>query len=139
VRRQPAEVGAGHALAEDVEIEMIDPRLRHGRQLVERAELVYQLERRRMDRVTAEVAEEVGMLLEHDHVDVRAREEPAGDHPGGAAADDAARRLERRHGRLLARPSNIAAAAAPSTNVDAAIAITPAAPSRAVIGATRSW
>src|SRR5262245_45275547 len=45
-------------LAEQVEIEMIHARVRHAQELVEHTELVHQLERRRVDGVAAEIAEE---------------------------------------------------------------------------------
>ena len=43
-----------------------------------------------MDRVPAKVAEEVGVLLEDDHVDGGPGQEEAEHHPGRAAADDTA-------------------------------------------------
>ncbi len=43
-----------------------------------------------MDRVAAEVAQEVGVLLEHDHASAGAGEQQAEHHAGRAAADDAA-------------------------------------------------
>jgi len=58
--------------------------------LVEKAELVHQLEGGGMDGVAAEVAEEVGVFLEDGDVDAGAREEEAEHHAGGASADDAA-------------------------------------------------
>ena len=64
--------------------------MRPAQELVEQAELVDQLERRGMDGVAAEIAEEVGVLLEHDHVDAGARQQEAQHHAGGSAADDAA-------------------------------------------------
>ena len=48
-----------------------------------------------MNRVAAEIAEEVGVLLQHDHVDAGAREQKSQHHPGGAAAGDAALRRDR--------------------------------------------
>ena len=57
-------------------------------ELVEQAELVDHLERRGMHRVAAEIAQEVGVLLEDDDVDAGARHEEAEHHAGGAAADD---------------------------------------------------
>jgi hypothetical protein len=51
----------------------------------EHAELVENFHRRGVDRVAAEIAEEVGVLLEHPHRDAGAREQQAGHDPGGAA------------------------------------------------------
>jgi uncharacterized protein len=48
-----------------------------------------------MDRVAAEVAQEVGVLLQDQRVDTRTRQKIAGHHPGGPAARDAARRRPR--------------------------------------------
>jgi hypothetical protein len=59
---------------------------------LEQAEIVEEGEGRRMHRVAAEVAEEVGVLLEHRHRDARPGEEEAEHQPRGAAADDRARR-----------------------------------------------
>ena len=57
-------------------------------EFVEQPELAQQLERRGMDRVAAEIAEEVGVLLEHLDLAPGAREQQAGHHPGGPAARD---------------------------------------------------
>src|SRR5437773_2319184 len=70
------------------------------------ADLVHDLEGGGMDRVAAEVAQEVGVLLQHDHVDAGARQEQAEHHPGRAAAGDAAACRERPHATpRRARPS----------------------------------
>ena len=53
---------------------------------------MHHLERRRMDRVPAEVAQEVGVLLEDEDVDAGAGEEEAQHHAGRPAAGDAAPR-----------------------------------------------
>ena len=50
-----------------------------------------------MDRVAAEVAQEVGVLLQHDDVDAGAREQEAEHHAGRPAAGDAALRLDPDH------------------------------------------
>ena len=55
---------------------------------LEHPELVEDLHRRGVDRVAAEIAEEVGMLFEHLHRDAGAGEQQPGHHPRGAAADD---------------------------------------------------
>ncbi len=41
-----------------------------------------------MDRVAAEVAQEVGVLLQHDRIDPGAGEKKSRHHAGGAAAGD---------------------------------------------------
>ena len=50
---------------------------------VEQAELADDLEGGRVDGVAAEIAQEIGMLLEHDHVDAGAREQEAEHEPAG--------------------------------------------------------
>src|SRR5262252_2454585 len=57
-------------------------------ELVEQTELAHHVEGRGMDGVAAEVAQEVAVLLEHDDVDARAREQEAEHEPAGPAADD---------------------------------------------------
>ena len=60
------------------------------RKALEQAELVHHLERRGMEGVAAEVAQEVGVLLEHGDLDAGAREQQAEHHadPELAAASD---------------------------------------------------
>ena len=64
-------------------------------ELVEQAEFVHQFEGRRMDRVAAEIAQEIAVLLQHDDIDAGARQQEAEHHPGRPAAGDAALRGER--------------------------------------------
>ena len=67
----------------------MDFRVADGEKLVEEAELVHQFERRRVNSVAAEIAEEVDVLLKDRDVDSGAREEEAKHHSGGPTADDA--------------------------------------------------
>ena len=55
---------------------------------VDEVELVEDPQRRGVDGVAAEVAEEVGVLLEHDDVDAGAREQQPEHRAGGSAAGD---------------------------------------------------
>ena len=72
-------------------------------EVFEQAEFVEEFEGGGMDGVSAEVAEEVFMLFEHDDADAGAREQIAGHDAGGASADDAAGCVGRfRHGALIA-------------------------------------
>ena len=64
--------------------------MRQPQEIVEQAELVHQLQRGGVDGVAAEVAQEVGVLLEDDDIDPGAGEEEAEHHPGRPAARDAA-------------------------------------------------
>ena len=95
--RQVAEVGDLQPLAAHDPGQLADLLVGQGEELVEQPELVHDLERGGMDRVSPKVAQEVGVLLEHDDVDTRAGEEQTEHHPGRAAAGDAAACLERPH------------------------------------------
>ena len=66
--------------------------MRQLQELVEQAELVHDLERRGMDGVAAEIAQEVAVLLQHDDVDAGARQQEAQHHARRPAAGDAALR-----------------------------------------------
>ena len=59
------------------------PCVRQPQEALEQAELVHQLERGRVDRVAAEVAQEIRVLLEHDGLDAGAGEEKADHQPAG--------------------------------------------------------
>jgi hypothetical protein len=88
------EVRTGVDAPLDLEVEPRDLLVGHAQELVEEAELVHQLEGRGMDGVAAEIAEEVGVLLEHHHLDPGAGEQEAEHHSRRAAAGDAAGGLE---------------------------------------------
>jgi hypothetical protein len=76
-------------------------------QPVRETELGHYLHGRGVERVSAEVPEEVSMLLEHEYVDPLARQHEPEHRPGRAAADHTARDSSgiERHGwtSLLAR------------------------------------
>ena len=59
---------------------------------LQQAELVHELKGRGMNGVAAEIAQEIRVLLQHDDVDPRPRQQQAEHHPGGPAADNAAAR-----------------------------------------------
>ncbi len=80
----------GITLAGHVRAELADLLVGKLQEVVEGAQLVHQLERRGMDGVPAEVAEEVRVLLQHEHVDARAREQVTQHHPRRTAPRDAA-------------------------------------------------
>ena len=90
--RQMAEVHHRDALGADLEGQARHLLVRHLEEFVEQAELVHQLERRGMNGVAAEVAEEILVLLQHDDVDAGAGEQKAEHHAGRPAAGDAAAR-----------------------------------------------
>ena len=89
-RRQMREVGERDAVVADLAGQLAHLLMRQLEELVEQAELVHDLERRGMDGVAAEVAQEIGVLLEHHHLDAGAGEQIAQHHAGGPAAGDAA-------------------------------------------------
>ena len=66
--------------------------VRQLQEVVQDSELVHHLERRRVDCVAAKVTQEVGVLLEHDDRDARARQEQAEHHARRPTAGDAAGR-----------------------------------------------
>ncbi len=99
MRGEMREVRDGHEEVVDLRADRRELLMRALEELVDHAEFVHQFERGRMDRVAAEVAEEVGVLLEDGHVDAGAREEEAEHHAGRPAADDAAAGAIGRRGR----------------------------------------
>ena len=90
VRRQVLKSATGTSSPPTTPLTIAGLLVRPLQELVEQTELVQDLERRRMDRVAAEIPEEVAVLLEHDNVDSRPSEQEAEHHPRGAAARDAA-------------------------------------------------
>ena len=76
VRRQMAEIGHRKAFGADLPGQRFDLLMRQLQELVDQAEFVHQFERRGMNRVAAEIAEEIGVLLQHH--DVERRRAPAG-------------------------------------------------------------
>ncbi len=62
--------------------------MRAREEALEQAQLVHDLQRRRVDRVAAEVAQEVTVLFDDQHLDPGARQEKAEHDPGRAAAGD---------------------------------------------------
>ena len=66
--------------------------MRQFQKRLDQAQFAHQLERRGMNRVAAEIAEEVRMLLQHHDVDAGAREQKSEHHSRRSAAGDAALR-----------------------------------------------
>ena len=90
--RQMAEVRHLDALGADLSRSAFRPSDAALQEVVDQAQFAHQLERRRMNRVAAEIAEEVRMLLQHHDVDAGARQQEAEHHSRGPAAGDAALR-----------------------------------------------
>ena len=95
VRRQMAKIDHLKVFGADLRGQRFDLLMRQLQELVDQAEFEHQLERRGMNRVAAEIAEEIGVLLQHHDMNARARQQESEHHPGGAAAGDAALRRDR--------------------------------------------
>jgi hypothetical protein len=65
------------------------PAMRQLEKALEKAELVHDLERGWVNRIAAEIAQEVRVLLENYNMDTSSREEESEEHPGGTSSDDA--------------------------------------------------
>ena len=86
--------------------------MRQLQELIEQAKLVHDLERRGMDGVAAEVAQEVGVLLQHHDIDAGAGEQIAEHHAGRPASGDAAASGDDFVGMAQAGPRVLASASA---------------------------
>ena len=92
VGRQMLEVGKDDKVVSDKPSQLVYFLMRSLEEIVEQPELVHHFERRGMDGVAAEVAQEVGMLLEHEDIHTRTCEEKAEHHAGWSTAGDGATR-----------------------------------------------
>ena len=95
VRSDVSEVAHRHRLSADDAADLAHLGVRALEELVEQAELVHDVERRRVHGVAAEVAQEVSVLLQHHDVDAGAGQQESEHHSGGSAAGDAAAGLDR--------------------------------------------
>src|SRR5580704_14536863 len=84
-----AEIDHHEMLGADLSGHRLEFLVRQFQEVVEQTELVHQLERRRMYSVAAEIAEEIGVFLQHHDVDAGAGEEKAEHNSGRSAAGDA--------------------------------------------------
>jgi hypothetical protein len=89
-RRQAAEVAELDVRLAEPAADPVEPLVRPLQEGVEQAELVHDPQRRRVDGVATEIAQEVAVLLEHLRANAGAREQVAEHHPGRSPADDAA-------------------------------------------------
>ena len=96
--RQMREVGDGQRGVAELGDQARHLLVGQAQELLQQAQLVHQLERGGVDGVAPEVAEEVGVLLEHQHRDAGAGEQEPEHHAGGAAARHAARHRGRSTG-----------------------------------------
>jgi hypothetical protein len=88
-RRQMPEIRHLEALRADLTGQRLNLLMRQFQERVDQAQFAHQLERRWMNRVAAEIAEEIRVLLQHHDVDAGAREKKSEHHSCGAAAGDA--------------------------------------------------
>ena len=95
MRWQMAKIDHLNVFGADLRGQRFDLLMRQLQELVDQAEFEHQFERRRMNRVAAEIAEEIGVLLQHHDMNAGARQQESEHHPGGAAAGDAALRRDR--------------------------------------------
>ena len=88
VRRQMAKIRHRNAFVTDLSAELLDLLVRQFEEFVEQAQLIHQLKRRRMYGIAAKIAEEIGVLFQHDDLDPGPRQEETEHHPGRPAAGD---------------------------------------------------
>ncbi len=86
-----AEVGHLKMFGADLGGQRFDLLMRKLQEPVEEPQFIHELERRGMNRVAAEIAEEIRVLLQHNDMNSRPREQESEHHASGAAAGDAAR------------------------------------------------
>ena len=86
VRRQRSEIGGLECEVAENSAGGGQLLVRNCKEIVEDAELVHHLERRRMHGVAAEVAEEILVLLQHRDVDASSRQQIAEHHARRSAA-----------------------------------------------------
>src|SRR5262249_30049122 len=87
-------IGECNPLVADPDLDFARLLMRTPEEVVEQTELMHELERRRMDSIAAEIAEEIPVLLEHRHADSGARKQQTQHHAGRPAAGNAAAHSE---------------------------------------------
>ncbi|MGB9469485.1 MAG: hypothetical protein WBQ59_09045, partial [Candidatus Acidiferrum sp.] len=95
VHRQVGKVSDSDGLAIDDTGEVRDDLVRQLEERFEQVKFVHDFECGGMNGVSTEITEEIGVFLEDDHRDARARQKIAQNHAGGATTGDAATRFER--------------------------------------------
>jgi hypothetical protein len=88
-RRQMREIGERDALLADLTGELAHLLMRPLEKGIEQPKFVRNLKRRGVDGVAPEVAEEIGVFLQHRHVDAGAGEQKPEHHAGGSTPGDA--------------------------------------------------
>ena len=92
---QPTEVDQCHLPTVHIDAQVVYPALRHRGELIPQSEVVDQSQCAGMHCVTAEVAQEVGVLLQQGHLNPGPGQQQTQHHACRAAADDRARRVLR--------------------------------------------
>jgi hypothetical protein len=64
--------------------------VRQFQELVEKSQFLHDVQSRRVDRIAAKVAQEIGMFLQHDDIDAGARKQKSKHHARWTASGDAA-------------------------------------------------
>src|SRR5260370_26461685 len=115
MRRQAREVRKCYRRIAELRAEHARFLMRQLQKVIEDTQFVHHFERRRMNRVAAEVAQKIGVLLEHENVDPGPREQKREHHPRGSATRDTAARGGLFHGDSVSPPE----VAVEMTDVDA--------------------
>src|SRR5712692_8123443 len=89
VRRQMRKVRERDEVLANLSAQLTHFLMRPLEKILEEAQLMHQLERRRMNCVAAKVAQKIRVLLKHDDLDARTRQQKPEHHSGRATAHDA--------------------------------------------------
>src|ERR1700758_3766283 len=84
------EVGNGYCVLADLTRELSYLLVRAFQELNQNAEFIHYLKRRRMNRVSAEISQEVGVSFKHNYIHSHARKKQSQHHAGRAPSGDAA-------------------------------------------------
>ena len=95
VSRQMSEIREGDRFAADLAGKLSHFLMRAFQELIQNAEFIHDIERGWMDRVAAEIAQEVRVLFEHENVHALARQKKAQHHAGGTASRNATASVDR--------------------------------------------
>src|SRR5262249_48679026 len=87
-RRQMREVGAYDLFIVELDLHPAQFLMRETQELIEHPQLMQQLQRGRMDGVTAKITEEIPVLFQDYHLNAGTGEEQPNHHSGGAATDN---------------------------------------------------
>src|SRR5258707_1039416 len=89
VRRQMRKVSDRDKVLANLAAQLTHFLMRALEKIFEDAQFVHQLERARVNRIAAKVAQKIGMLLKHDDLDARARQQKSKHHARRPTAHDA--------------------------------------------------